>query len=157
MFKTICFTIHDIEDIISNILKIRDQILNEKNENFKKYFDRLNDQKITQIIEKIKNKESTKTIEKIKNEEKENNKLYYFLFTDCLYLNDNIKKLFNSKNISNHFTINEISKPVTDEDINKNLVIKTKNFIIKLLFNFVPLTREYFSKDCSMNINCLII
>jgi hypothetical protein len=91
MFKTICFTIHDIEDIVSNILKNQDQILNEKNENFKIYFNRLKD------------KESTAIIEKIKNEEKENNKLYYFLFTDCLYLNDNIKKLFNIKNISNVF------------------------------------------------------
>ena len=140
MFKTICFTIHDIEDIVLNI-KNQDQILNEKNENFKIYFN------------KLKDNESTKMIKKIKNEEKENNKLYYFLIKDCLYLNDNIKKLFNIKKQSNHFEIKEISKPVTDEDLNKNLVIKTKNFIIKLLFNFVQLTREDFSKDCSMNIN----
>ena len=141
MYKTICFSIHDIEDIIKNILNNKDNILNEKNDNFQFYF------------EKLRSNESTNMIEKIKNEEKEKNKLYYYLITDCLYLNDEIKELFNIKKITNYFQIKEIPNPVTDEELSKNLVIKVKNYISLLLFNFVQLTREDFSKDCSMNIN----
>ena len=63
MYKTICFSIHDIEDIIKNILNNKDNILNEKNDNFQFYF------------EKLRSNESTNMIEKIKNEEKEKNKL----------------------------------------------------------------------------------
>ena len=146
--RSICFSMHDLTDIINNISKSEeDKKVIEENDNFKK------------CLERICYKENLKMIDKIKSREKEdinNSKLYYFLLSDCLYLNDKIKKLFEIKQISNHFIINEIKEPKSDEEKNKNLIIKVKNFISGLLFNFIILTREDFSKNCSMNINDIL-
>ena len=146
--RSICFSMHDLTDIINNISKSEeDKKVIEENDNFKK------------CLERICYKENLKMIDKIKSREKEdinNSKLYYFLLSDCLYLNDKIKKLFEIKQISNHFKINEIKEPKSDEEKNKNLIIKVKNFISGLLFNFIILTREDFSKNCSMNINDIL-
>ena len=141
MFRSICFSLDDIIDIIKNILRNQDKILIDKNKSFNFF------------IEKLFLKENSNMIDKLKKEEEKNNKLYYFLFTDCLFLNDKIKKLFDIYQPNNHYQIKEIKNPLNDEDISKNLIIKTKNFLCKILFNFILLTREDFSKDCSMNIN----
>jgi len=146
--RSICFSMHDLTDIINNISKSEeDKKVIEENDNFKK------------CLEKICYKENLKMIDKIKSVEKEdinNSKLYYILLSDCLYLNDKIKKLFEIKQISNHFIINEIKEPKSDEEKNKNLIIKVKNFISGLLFNFIILKREDFSKNCPMNINDIL-
>ena len=146
--RSICFSMHDLSDIINNISKSEeDKKVIEENDNFKK------------CLEKICYKENLKMIDKIKSVEKEdinNSKLYYILLSDCLYLNDKIKKLFEIKQISNHFIINEIKEPKSDEEKNKNLIIKVKNFISGLLFNFIILKREDFSKNCPMNINDIL-
>ena len=141
--RSICFSIHDLTDIIKNIFKGKNEILNEKYKDFQLFFDRLCYNENANMINKIKEKER---------EDKNNSKLYYFLMSDYLFINDKIKKLFDIKQISNHFTINEIKDPKTDEEINKNLIIKVKNFISGLLFNFIVLTKEDFSKECSMDI-----
>ena len=141
MFRSICFSLDDIIDIIKNILRNQDKILIDKNKSFNFF------------IEKLFLNENSNMIDKLKKEEEKNNKLYYFLFTDCLFLNDKIKKLFDIYQPNNHYQIKEIKNPLNDEDISKNLIIKTKNFLCKILFNFILLTREDFSKDCSMNIN----
>ena len=143
--RSICFSMHDLSDIFNNISKSEeDKKVIEENNNFKI------------CLERMCYKGNLNMIEKIKNKEKEDGKLYYFLLSDCLFLNDKIKNLFEIKQISNHFKINEIKEPKNDEEKNKNLIIKMKNFISGLLFNFIILTREDFSKNCSMNINDIL-
>lgn len=146
--RSICFSIHDLCDIINNISKTdNDKKVIEENESFKLCLDKILHKESQYMIEKIKRKEI---------EDENNQKLYYFLISDCLFLNDKIKNLFEIKQISNHFKINEIKKPKNDEENNKNLIIKVKNFISGLLFNFIILTREDFPKDCPMNINDIL-
>ena len=138
--RAICFTVEDIQDIIIHIQKNEKKIKNEKNKKFNDCFDKLLDNTTGNLIYKIKN------------EEKKNNKLYYFLLTDHLYLNEKIKKLFKIEQSSIFYQIKEIQKPKTDEVKNINLIIKIKNFLIAVLFKFIALSKEYFSKDSLSNI-----
>ena len=138
--RTICFTLEDFQDIIIHIQKNKTKIKTENNKKFLDCFDKILDNSTANVITKIQK------------DEKKNNKLYYFLLTDRLYLNDKIKKLFTFEQKSIFFQINEIEKPKTDEDKNKNLVIKIKNFLFAILFKFIVLSKDYFSEDSLMNI-----
>ena len=137
--RAICFTLEDIQDIIIHIQKNKIKIKTEKNKKFIDCFDKLLDNTIANVFTKIQK------------EEKKNNKLYYFLLTEHLYLNDKIKKLFTIKQNTIFFQIKEKEKPKTDEDKN-NLIIKIKNFLFAILFKFIVLSKDYFSKDSLMNI-----
>ena len=139
--RAICFKVEDIQDIIIHVQKNIGKI---KTENSKKFIDCFN---------KILDNSMGKIIFKIKKEEEKNNKLYYFLLTDNIYLNERTKKVFKYEQLSKFFEIKRLDNPKNDEEKNKNLIIKIKNFISAILYKFIILTEEYFPKDALNNIN----
>ena len=139
--QSILFTIHDIQDIIIHVKKNEKKIKEEKNKKFEGCFEKLMDSETANIIFNIKEKEE------------KNNKLYFFLISEHLYLNNKIKKLFKMEQFSKFFQIKEIKNPKSEEEKKQNLIIKVKNFIIAVLYKFIILTKEHFPKNSLNNIN----
>ena len=138
--RAICFTVEDIQDIIIHVQKKINEIKNEKNKKFVGCFAKILDNSMGEVIFKIKKEEEKK------------NKLYYFLFTDELFLNNKIKKLFKSEQQNIFYQIKLINNPKNEEEKNKNLIIKVKNFIYAVLYKFINLSEEYLSIDSLNNV-----
>ena len=84
---------------------------------------------------------------KIKKEiPKEKRKIYYFLLTS-LVARDSYNKLFDISQPKKSFTIKEIKSTNSEENIIKNNIIKVKNFICSLLYNFDRLVEHNFNPE----------
>ena len=69
----------------------------------------------------------------------------YYLITDLL-INDNYNNIFNPSQKNYHFSIKELKECKNEEDINKNIVIKVKNFFSSLLCNYRQLVKTDFDE-----------
>ena len=75
----------------------------------------------------------------------------YFLFTKRV-VNDKYKILFDiDAKLYKNFHIKEIEDPKTEEDINKNIVIKVKNYISNCLYNYRLLEKNDFEEGTTNN------
>ena len=75
----------------------------------------------------------------------------YYLFTKRM-VNDKYKVLFEiDANLYQNFHIKEIEDPKTKEDINKNIVIKVKNYISNSLYNYRLLEKNDFEEGTTNN------
>jgi hypothetical protein len=75
----------------------------------------------------------------------------YFLFTKRV-VNDKYKILFEiDAKLYKNFHIKEIEDPKTEEDINKNIVIKVKNYISNCLYNYRLLEKNDFEEGTTNN------
>ena len=73
---------------------------------------------------------------------KEKRTIYYFLLTS-LIISDSYKKLFEISQPTKIFSIKEIKNTNNEENIIiKNNIIKVKNFICSLLYNFDKLVKK---------------
>ena len=140
---SICFSTKDIEDIIINVMKNKNNILIKENEKFDMHLGKLIESKKYEIIRGIQE------------EEKNSNKIYFFLISESIFLNDKFKKLFAMKKNMNYFTIKELDQEAEENNI-KNLIIKAKNCLSGLLFNFITLTTENFPKYNCNNFNIIL-
>ena len=105
------------------------------------------DEKTLEIIESEFEK-----IEKLQNSIKEKFGIVkYFLLTKFIY-NDNFKKIENLKKEFHYFTIKELEDINSQENINKNNIIKVKNFFCSLLYYYPTLLKENFSKKNMENL-----
>ena len=77
---------------------------------------------------------------------KEKRTIYYFLLTS-LITSDSYKKLFEISQPTKSFSIKEIKETTNEENIMKNNIIKVKNFICSLLYNFDKLVEKNFNPD----------
>ena len=89
----------------------------------------------------FKKKKSKPIIE----ETKSNGEMKYYLITDLL-VNKNYKYIFDSNQSNYHFFIKELKECKNEEDINKNIIIKVKNFISSLLCNYRQLVKTDFDE-----------
>ena len=75
----------------------------------------------------------------------------FFLFTKRI-VNDKCKLLFEiDSKIYKNFHIKEIEDPKTDEEINKSIVIKVKNYISNSLYNYRLLEKNDFEEGTTIN------
>ena len=75
----------------------------------------------------------------------------YFLFTKRI-VNDKYKILFDiDANLYHNFHIKEIEDAKSEEDINKNIVIKVKNYISNSLYNYRVLEKTDFEEGTTNN------
>ena len=75
----------------------------------------------------------------------------YFLYTKK-YVNDKYKELFEiDANLYQNFHIKEIEDPKNKEDINKNIIIKVKNYISNSLYNYRLLEKNDFEEGTTNN------
>ena len=74
----------------------------------------------------------------------------YYLITDLL-VNNKFKYIFDSNQKSYHFSIKELKECKNEEDINKNNIIKVKNFFSSLLCNYRQLVKTDFDEGTTNN------
>ena len=108
--------------------------------------------------EKNKKKEKEKDKDKKKKEEeieKENEpKIHYFLLTN-LDSNERYKQLLGIESKTN-FSIKELKAIPDEESMNKNNIIKVKNFICSLLYNYHKLVKTDFDEGTTGNTQSIL-
>jgi len=153
--KSMCFSIDDLLVLFSNIEKCKNKLFNNGRSNFEMTFNALySEEGYKEVIESLRSIEEFETInnEKKKKEIKGKKLLIYFLFTDLL-VNDKYKKLFEFQQIRPNFTIKELKATQTENEIDKqkNNIIKVKNFISSLLYNYRSLVKTDFDEGTTQN------
>ena len=154
--RTMFLSANHIKKLLSNIIKIKDSVYNEDNKELQLIINKLisvpdnvesldalcaeNDFKIKRIIKKGNKKE-----------EKKEQHINYMLFSDLLY-NDKHKKLLTlDKGAHSYFKIEEkkiveSSENKDNKEIAENIIIKTKNVICALLYNYRGLIETDFQE-----------
>ena len=175
-FRSICFNMNEALALINSMDKCQTEIFQEPDtDKLKKVFIKLTSKFCKNLMNNIIKKEKSNIklkqeklekaererlesddievlIEDINSFDKELSKpkgkqiFYYFLFTSLLTC-DSYKKLFEISQPTKSFTIKEIKGSNNEENIIKNNVIKVKNFICSLLYNFDKLVEKNFNPD----------
>ena len=147
--RSICFNINDINCLLENMKK-NVNILFPKdykgNIGLKKAFEKLCDNKVNQII--IQDLRSTK------NQEKNDNNLpiiNYYLVTDFIY-NKKYKYLFSLDQKTPYFSLKELKDIKNDEENIQNNIIKIKNYLNTLLYNYRTLVKTDFEEGTAFNL-----
>ena len=151
--RSICFSMDDFFILLSNMEKCKDKLfISNKTLFLQKTFERLCSSTSQTVIEELKKNEEYEIItnEKKKKEKKGKKILNYFLFTELL-VNNKYKKLFNFNQERPNFTIKEIKTIQNENDRQKNNIIKVKNFISSLLYNYRTLVKTDFDEGTTVN------
>ena len=172
-FRSICFNIHEVLALINTIDKCRSEIFEyPETDVLKKVIEKLKSKNSKNIIDNILKKEKITELKskqaiienwdsddievlldditalnQNKNELRPKQKIYYFLLTSLL-ASDSYNKLFEISQPTKSFSIKEIKDDLNnDENIVKNNIIKVKNFICCLLYNYDKLVEKNFNPD----------
>ena len=155
--RSICFSVDDLLVLLSNMDKCKDKLFVGKDKDktisyLKITFDRIYLDSNKEILEELKNKEEYEMIkpEKKKKEKQGKKFLNYFLFTDLL-VNDKYKNIFSLNQDRPNFTLKELKTTNNDNDRQKNNIIKVKNFLSSLLYNYRTLVKTDFDTGTTVN------
>ena len=160
--RSIFFSFDDLYIIIQNMNKIKDKLfINEKTKRLEIVFNKIIQKNNMEELEKIKNEKVYENIDNnndIKSKGKHNKKNQkdneikrkeiekYFLITKIL-TNKKYSYIFKMKPEKPYFNLKENKKNETEEEINLNNIIKVKNAICQILYNYCLLKKEEFNKD----------
>ena len=156
--RSILLTANHLIPLLGSINNLKSIIYNENNIEFQKIIEKLVDNKDNYkfLIKLCKDNEVTNKItvkanksKGIKKHEKREQNVKYFLISDLVY-NEKYKKLFNLENKNPYFKLEEKKVINQDNKENKemieNIIIKTKNVISTLLYNYRVLTETDFQE-----------
>ena len=167
---SICFTLFDLDALLTSIDKNKTKIFEEEKEipglkPLRLTFEKLLGDNCSKLMKKLKEKKEYEKIkEEIKNKKKDKVEykevdgreiLKYFLITE-LITNKQYTKLFEIEQEKANFSIKELKKTETEEEINKNNIIKVKNFFANLLYNFRTLVKTDFDQGTISNTNLIL-
>ena len=156
--RSILLTANHLIPLIESINNIKNMIYNNNNIEFQRIIEKLVDNEDnTKFLKQLcKDNEVTNKIiikadksKGIKKHEKREKKIKYFLINDLVY-NEKYKKLFNLENKNPYFKLEEKKIINQDNKENKemieNIIIKTKNIISTLLYNYRALIETDFQE-----------
>ena len=148
--RSICFSIDDIYVFLSNISNCKDKLFNNEKTLLEKIFNHLNYLNCKEIIDSLRNIEEyeTKANESKRKEKKEKKILNYFLFTKLL-VNDKYKKIFTLNQERPNFNIKEWERNKYNDQ--RIIIIRVKNIISALLFNYRSLIKRDFDEGTTQN------
>ena len=167
---SICFTLFDLDALLTSIDKNKTKIFEEEKEipglkPLRLTFEKLLGDNCSKLMKKLKEKKEYEKIkEEIKNKKKDKVEykevdgreiLKYFLITE-LITNKQYTKLFEIEQEKANFSIKELKKTETEEEISKNNIIKVKNFFANLLYNFRTLVKTDFDQGTISNTNSIL-
>ena len=158
--RSICYNLDEISALINNMDKNRKILFaNKEYINLEKTLDKLIKKNNMELIESLKNHDDYEIIKEVKNPKskkieyfdvKKRKKLYFFLDTE-LILNDKYKKIFEMKQKSPNFKLNELSSIINEEDISKNNIIKVKNYLSTILYNYLQIKNTNYIMQKPLN------
>ena len=154
--RSICFSFECFLSLLNNLEKYKDILfVGDKNINLQKTIEKLQIKTNQEIINGLKKNllseninENNQKMKKIK--DKKSHTKTYFLFTDLL-INEKYKYLFELTQERPNFILPELKTTNTDEEIKKNNIIKVKNFISCLLYNYRSLIKTDFDDGTTDN------
>ena len=158
--RSICFTLDDICAILRAIGQNKEHYFNDKkNIGLMKTYEKLCSSSSQLIINEINNQQIIKRNlslrddrnfnlkdKNIKNKTKRSSLLptmYYFLISDIL-VNDKYKKIFNLEQKEPNFRNEELKALKNETDIFQNNLIRVKNSICGILYNYQSLNKNNF-------------
>ena len=156
--RSICFSLDNIVCLLNNMDACKDIIFQDKSTNelkitFEKVF--YSNREIIQELEKKEEFEITHLGKKKKNKQ-EKKILNFFLFNKLL-INDKYKNLFKMNQDKPNFSLKELDSTEKEEDIKKNNIIKVKNLLSGLLYNYRNLVKTDFDEGTTVNTNKILI
>lgn len=164
-YRAIFFNIDDLFIIIQNMQKFKEKLfVNENTKKLEKIFDKITQKNYFEIIEGIKNKKIYENLDnginsdnKSKNKGNKGNKKTklkeihnYYLITKIL-TNKKYSYIFKMKQEKEYFNIKELKKIETEEEIMSNNIIKIKNLICQILYNFNIFKKSDFINETIIN------
>ena len=164
--RTICYSLYDIIVLLDNIDNFKKKLfINDNTKIFEKTFEKLNNKSSRNLINTLKKNQKKEIIQKYipgkgkkppELKEVEGKKqIYYFLETKIL-CNEKYTKLFSITQKTPYFNIKELKKTSNEEEITKNNIIKVKNFISALLYNYRELVKKDFNPNLISNIKDIL-
>ena len=163
--RTICFNLYDLTTLLDNIETNKKKIFNDDSTKlFEKTFDKLNSKTNRNLIVTLKKNQKReilkKTVKVKKSETKEievegKKQIYHFLETDLL-CNEKYSKLFSITQKTPYFSIKELKKTSSEEEVVKNNIIKVKNFFSALLCNYMDLAKKDFNENSISNVKDIL-
>ena len=155
--RSICFNIHDIHCLLENMKNNQDAIFppgGTTNISLKKTFEKLVNSKINQTI--IKTLKTTPVYDKkseLLNKESDTKTtvIQYYLVSDFLY-NKKYKYLFLLDQRTPQYHIKELKDIKNNEENIQNNLIKVKNYLNTLLYNYRTLVKTDFEEGTTTNL-----
>jgi len=164
--RSICFTIDDVSAIIKTIGLNKEMYFTDQiNFSLKKTYEKLCSSSSQSLINEISKKQILKRNLSIreersfkflldKNDKGKNSnqnasllpKKFYFLISDIL-INDKYEKIFNVEQKESNFGIEEFKRVENKTEIIQNNIIRVKNSICNILYNYQHLAKKDFSKN----------
>ena len=158
--RSIFISMNHIKILIDTIHKNSKLIYNENNIEFQIIMNKLVDNKDNVKFIKSLCEENNKKIIKIfkikgKKEEKKEQNFKYMLFNDIIY-NEKYKKLLSFQHVDPYFKLEEKKIQTTkdnkeNKEVIENIIIKTKNVISTLLYNYRSLIESDFQDGKTNN------
>ena len=161
--RSICFNIHDIHCILDNMKKNESEIFPKDanvNISLKKTYDKLVNSKINQaIIRTLKNTpiydKKSELLSKDSNSDAKCQVIQYYLVSGFLY-NRKYKHLFSLDQRTPQYHIKELKDIKNDEENVENNIIKVKNYLNTLLYNYRALVKTDFEEGTTTNLKDIL-
>ena len=154
--RSICISLDDLLVLISNMEKCKDIIFKDRTivksiSYLQITFEKLLIDTNQDILNGLKETEEFEIIKDKKKKDKQGKKiLNFFLFTDLL-VNNKYKKLFSITQERPNFTLKELKITQNENERQKNNIIKIKNFLSSLLYNYRTLVKTDFDDGTTVN------
>jgi hypothetical protein len=154
--RSICFSLDDLLVLISNMDKCKDTLFVDKkiikNISYLQItFEKLLIDTNQNILNELKESAEFEIIKDKKKKEKQGKKiLNFFLFTELL-VNNKYKKMFSLTQERPNFTLKELKSTQNESERQKNNIIKIKNFLSSLLYNYRTLVKTDFDDGTTVN------
>ena len=158
--NSICFNLDQIKAIISSFKNCESQLFaNNNNSVLKKTLDKLSSKNSLKLINNLlskERKEQPETVKPTKRDkfpvkvEVEGPKVHYILLKN-LVKNEEYTKLFDIKQETANFSIEEIKSTPNEETEIQNNIIKVKNFFCSLLCNYNKLVKTDFDEGTTQD------
>ena len=150
--RSICFSIDDIICLLNNMEACKDIIFKDDSTKelqitFEKVF--YSNKEIIDTLKMMEEFEVSQTGKKKKNRLGKKI-LNFFLFTK-LIINNKYKKLFDLNQFKPNFTLKELKSTETKIEKQKNNIIKVKNLLSGLLYNYRNLVKTDFNEGTTVN------
>lgn len=153
--RSMCFNIYDISCLLENMKNCEEVLFPKNCKNnigLKKTYEKLYNKSNQMIIKELKN---IKIYEKSELSNKESDVktpiINYYLVTDFLY-NEKYKHLFLLKQKTPQYNIKELKDIKNNDENIQNNIIKVKNYLNTLLYNYRTLVKTDFEEGTTSNL-----